>query len=64
MKLVAWIAITLCAGALAACTTAGPYGSTSQYQSSADLGGCAKSPINPHRQDQICNRQNGNPYGN
>jgi hypothetical protein len=29
-----------------------------------DLGTCANSMAPPARIDQLCNRQNGNPYGN
>jgi hypothetical protein len=64
MKLFAYIAIFVCAAALAACTTAGPYASAGNYRPNTgiDMGGCSASPINPHRQDQVCNRFNGNPY--
>jgi hypothetical protein len=40
----------------------GPHASVNPALRNPDLGGCSASPINPHRQDQLCNRQNGNAY--
>jgi hypothetical protein len=42
---------------------AGPYGGVNGYGYAADLATCARSPEQPNRIDQLCNRQNGNPYG-
>jgi hypothetical protein len=32
------------------------------YGPAVDLGGCAHSPAPPTRIDQLCNRQDGNPF--
>jgi hypothetical protein len=32
------------------------------YGPAVDLGGCARSPAPPTRLDQLCNRQDGNPF--
>ena len=48
---------------LAGCFGAGPYASTND-PAYVDLGTCATSMAPPTRVDQLCNRQNGNPYGN
>jgi PBP1b-binding outer membrane lipoprotein LpoB len=53
----------LLVGVLAAgCSQYGPHASVNPALRNPDLGGCSASPINPHRQDQLCNRQNGNAY--
>jgi hypothetical protein len=52
---------------LAGCSSYGPYASAEGpeygYGPVLDLGACARSPEPPARLDQLCNRQNGNPYG-
>jgi hypothetical protein len=48
---------------LAGCFGAGPYASTNGYAPVVDLGACAHSPAATTRVDQLCNRQDGNPYG-
>ena len=43
---------------------AGPYSGVNGYYGPAvDLAACARSPERPDRIDQLCNRQDGNPYG-
>jgi hypothetical protein len=51
---------------LGSCSSAGSYGGVRSYavSSVSDLGGCGISPVPLGREDKICNRQNGNPYGN
>jgi hypothetical protein len=51
---------------LAGCFGSGPYASSNgpAYGAVVDLGECARSPEPTTRVDQLCNRQNGNPYGN
>jgi hypothetical protein len=41
---------------------AGPYGGGNFYGPAVDLAACALSPAQPTRIDQLCNRQDGNPY--
>jgi hypothetical protein len=50
---------------LAGCFGSGPYASANgpTYGPVPDLGACARSPEPTTRVDQLCNRQNGNPYG-
>jgi hypothetical protein len=48
------------AGARAA---VGPYGGVNVYGSAVDLAACARSSEQPNRIDQLCNRQDGNPFG-
>jgi hypothetical protein len=50
---------------LAGCFGYGPYASTNgpAYGPTPDLGACARSQEPPTRIDQLCNRQDGNPYG-
>jgi hypothetical protein len=58
--------IILCSSlGLAGCFGYGPYASTNgpAYGPIVDLGACARSPEPPTRVDQLCNRQDGNPYG-
>jgi len=43
---------------------AGPYDSVNGYTPVVDLSACAVSPMRSDRIDQLCNRQNGNQYGN
>jgi hypothetical protein len=38
------------------------YGATSTNGYSPDLAACARSPAPPSRIDQLCNRQDGNPF--
>ncbi len=40
-----------------------PYGGVNFYGPAVDLAACAHSPAQPARIDQLCNRQDGNPYG-
>jgi hypothetical protein len=57
------VSALLLVGVLAAgCSQYGPQASVRPALRNPDLGGCSASPINSHRQDQLCNRQNGNPY--
>jgi hypothetical protein len=42
---------------------AGPYGGVNFYGPAVDLAACARSPEQPNRIDQLCNRQDGNPFG-
>jgi len=48
------------AGARAA---AGPYSGVNVYGPAVDLAACARSGEQPNRIDQLCNRQDGNPFG-
>jgi hypothetical protein len=48
---------------LAGCYGAGPYASADGYGPSVDLAACAHSPVQTSRIDQLCNRQDANPYG-
>ena len=48
---------------LAGCYSAGPYASTNGYAPVVDLSACAHSPAPTSRIDQLCNRQDANPYG-
>ena len=48
---------------LAGCYGAGPYASAGGYGPSVDLAACAHSPVQSTRIDQLCNRQDANPYG-
>ncbi len=41
----------------------GSYGSVNGYSTAVDLAACAHSREQPNRLDQLCNRQDGNPYG-
>jgi hypothetical protein len=49
---------------LTGCFGWGPYASVTgpEYGPVPDLGACARSPEPRTRIDQICNRQDGNPY--
>jgi hypothetical protein len=42
---------------------AGPYGGVNVYGPAVDLAACARSSEQPNRTDQLCNRQDGNPFG-
>ena len=42
---------------------AGPYGGVNGYGSTVDLAACARSREQPNRLDQLCNRQDANPFG-
>ncbi len=42
---------------------AASYASVNGYGTAVDLAACAHSPAAPTRTDQLCNRQDGNPYG-
>jgi hypothetical protein len=42
---------------------AGPYGGVNFYGPAVDLAACPRSPEQPNRMDQLCNRQDGNPFG-
>jgi hypothetical protein len=42
---------------------AGPYSGVNGYGPAVDLAACARSPEQPNRMDQLCNRQDGNPFG-
>jgi len=48
---------------LAGCYGAGPYASAGGYGPTVDLAACAHSPVQTTRLDQLCNRQDANPYG-
>ena len=48
---------------LAGCYGAGPYASADGYGPAVDLAACAHSPVQSTRIDQLCNRQDANPYG-
>jgi hypothetical protein len=48
---------------LAGCYGAGPYASAGVSGPVVDLGACAHSPLPTTRIDQLCNRQDANPYG-
>jgi hypothetical protein len=48
---------------LAGCYGAGPYASAGGYGPAVDLAACAHSPVQSTRIDQLCNRQDANPYG-
>jgi hypothetical protein len=48
---------------LAGCYGAGPYASADGYGPAVDLAACAHSPVQRTRIDQLCNRQDANPYG-
>jgi hypothetical protein len=56
--------LCLCLG-LAGCFGFEPYASATgpAYGTVPDLGACARSPEPRNRLDQLCNRQDGNPYG-
>jgi hypothetical protein len=57
------VSALLLVGVLAAGCAQGPQASVNPVlRSGPDIGGCSTSPIHPRRQDQLCNRQNGNPY--
>lgn len=66
MKMLATIVSIVTVGVFfSACSQYGARGSVSGGQGYAavpDLGMCQQGRIDPHRQDQLCNRQNGNPY--
>ena len=51
--------------ALTGCFGSGPYASANgpAYGPVPDLGACARSPEPTTRVDQLCNRQDANPYG-
>jgi hypothetical protein len=51
---------------LGGCSSAGSYAGFRSYavSSVSDLGECAVSPVPLGREDKLCNRQTGNPYGN
>jgi hypothetical protein len=62
---VATIALMVTVGVIVAgCFPLGARGSIEapRYVGIPDLGSCSQGFIRPQRQDQICNRQNGNPY--
>jgi len=42
---------------------AGPYGAVNGYGPAVDLAACARSTAAADRIDQLCNRQDGNPFG-
>jgi len=42
---------------------AGSYGGVNGYGPAVDLAACARSAEQPNRIDQLCSRQDGNPYG-
>jgi hypothetical protein len=48
---------------LAGCYGGGPYASVGGYGPAVDLAACAHSPVQSTRIDQLCNRQDANPYG-
>ena len=48
---------------LAGCFGAGPYASVNGGGPVVDLSACAQAPVQTTRIDQLCNRQDGNPYG-
>ena len=48
---------------LAGCFGAGPYASADGSGPVVDLSACAHSPVQSSRIDQLCNRQDANPYG-
>ena len=62
MKYVTVLCLSL---GLAGCFGFEPYASATgpAYGPVPDLGACARSPEAPNRVDQLCNRQDGNPYG-
>jgi hypothetical protein len=62
MKYAAILCLSL---GLTGCFGWGPYASATGpgYGPVPDLGACARSPEPRTRIDQICNRQDGNPYG-
>jgi len=48
---------------LGGCFAAGPYGSADGPGPVVDLSACAHAPVQSSRIDQLCNRQDANPYG-
>jgi hypothetical protein len=62
MKYLAIICLSL---GLAGCFGGGPFASADGYGPglAVDLGACAHSPVRSTRIDQLCNRQDANPYG-
>jgi hypothetical protein len=51
---------------LGGCSSPATYGGPRSYAASpvSDLGGCGISPVQLGREDKLCNRQYGTPYGN
>lgn len=67
MKYLALLCLTIglagCYSAGPYASAAGPYASANDYSPVVDLGACASSAAQPTHVDQLCNRQNANPYG-